>query len=206
MAKTWRNTGRRGKLQKPPPGEPFIWLTRELLASDAWQPLSINARRFMDFLLIEHMNHAGTENGRLKATYAQLEAFGLSSRLIASAIEEAEKVGLIECHRGGMRVATTYTLTWFATDIYTPPSNKWARFQKQKSARRSEGSKPPEVRADASNLPPQVKADATPRSEGPSIFRLGDAFSSEAANPSKTPSSSPAQQNGAIGAPRNDAA
>ena len=29
--------GRAGKLMKPPQGEPWVWLTRELLASDAWR-------------------------------------------------------------------------------------------------------------------------------------------------------------------------
>jgi hypothetical protein len=117
-------------------------LMSPLLASEAWQALSTNARRFVDFLMIEHMNHAGTENGRLKATYGQLEAFGFHPSLITAAIAQAEDVGLVECHRGGMRVATTYTLTWFATDVHTPPSNKWKRFKNQKSAYKAEGSKP----------------------------------------------------------------
>src|SRR5262245_28723444 len=51
--------GRHGKVMRPPPGEPFIWLTREVIESDAWRSLGINARRFIDFLLLDQMNNAG---------------------------------------------------------------------------------------------------------------------------------------------------
>ncbi len=30
-------TGRSASLMRPPDGEPFVWLTRELVGSDAWQ-------------------------------------------------------------------------------------------------------------------------------------------------------------------------
>ena len=165
--------GRRGKAQKPPAGEPWCWLTREMLASQAWRSLSINARRFMDFLLIEHMNHAGTENGGLKATYQQLEQFGLHANKISAAIVDCEKAGLIASERGGMRVATTYTLTWLPSRHDTPASNKWKQFKVQKSTRTSEGNKPAQVRAEGTNLPAQVRADSTPISAGPSISRRG---------------------------------
>ena len=34
----------------PAAGEPWVWLTRELLRSDAWRSLGINGRRVVDFL------------------------------------------------------------------------------------------------------------------------------------------------------------
>lgn len=130
--------GRLGRMLRPPKGEPFAWLTRELLESDAYQSLAINARRFIDFLLIEHMNHAGRENGKLKATHAQLRTFGLSANSVVPAIAQAEAVGLVECHRGGMRVATTCTLTFYPMLNGTPASNRWklyrAPVKNQKSA------------------------------------------------------------------------
>ena len=70
-------------------GEPFVMLTRELLASDTWRALGINARRFVDFLMLENMAHGGKENGRLKAPYEQLETFGVGARYLADAIREA---------------------------------------------------------------------------------------------------------------------
>jgi hypothetical protein len=55
--------------------EPFVMLPRSLIQSDAWRSAGINARRFVDFLLLEHMAHGGKENGKLKAPYRQLEQF-----------------------------------------------------------------------------------------------------------------------------------
>ena len=42
-----------------------VWPTRELRTSDTWRSAGINARRLIDFLLIERMNNAGKENGKL---------------------------------------------------------------------------------------------------------------------------------------------
>lgn len=168
-------TGRRGKLMKPPKGEPWCWLTRELLTSAAWRSLRINGRRFIDFLMLEHMAHAGTENGRLKATYAQLNAFGIPKVKINEAIAEVEGVGLVECKRGGQRVATTYTLTWLPIDGLTPATNKWRRFQNQKSAPTSEGrtsESAPTSEGSASPIPNDSGVESAPTSEGPSILRF----------------------------------
>lgn len=119
----WRNT-----VNRPPKGEPFIWLTRELLTSDAWKAQSKLCRRFIDFLHIEHMNHAGTMNGHLKATYDQLQRAGISRRWIKSVIDEAEALGLVCVQRGGPwwkpNRASTYTLTYYAVDD-TPAENRW---------------------------------------------------------------------------------
>ena len=52
-------------------------MPRELLISDAWRSLSINARRFIDFVLIEYLNNAGKTNGNLKAPRRQLWDFGI---------------------------------------------------------------------------------------------------------------------------------
>src|SRR5690242_8232753 len=101
-----------GKLNRPPAGKSWVWLTLEMMKGDAWRSAGIATRRFIDFLMIEFMQHGGRTNGKLKAPYQQLEQIGISSRLIADAIADADKLGLVDCHRGGMRVATTYTLTW----------------------------------------------------------------------------------------------
>ena len=124
-------TGRDAKLMRPPEGEPFIWLTHELLSSDAWKGLSVNGRRLIDFLLIEHMNHAGTSNGNLMATFKQLVQFGFSRRKIGDAIEEAEKLGLIRCKRGWKRRPSTYRLTFYPDRDRSPPTNEWKKYQRE---------------------------------------------------------------------------
>ena len=124
-------TGRGATLMRPPDGEPFVWLTRELLTSDAWKGLSVNGRRLIDFLLIEHMNHAATENGNLLATYKQLVRYGFSRRKIGDAIEEAEELGLIRCQRGWKRRPSTYRLTFYSDRDRSPPTNEWKTFKRE---------------------------------------------------------------------------
>ena len=48
-------SGRARRLRSPPRGESWIWLTRELLESPAWRALNPNARKLIDFLLVEYM-------------------------------------------------------------------------------------------------------------------------------------------------------
>ena len=63
---TGRSTGRvadkriRSRLG-PPKGEPWVFQTVQMLESPAYQSLSINARRALDRLEIEHRAHAGLE-------------------------------------------------------------------------------------------------------------------------------------------------
>jgi hypothetical protein len=114
-----------GKAQRPPSGEPWIWLTRELVASPAWQSLGISARRVIDFLLIEHMQHGGRENGELLAPRRQLVEFGIRTNGVSAAIEEVERAGLVDCRRGVGRRPSVYSLTWLPLKDGTEPSNRW---------------------------------------------------------------------------------
>lgn len=124
-----KRTGRAGKAHRPPKDEPWIWLTRDLLSRAAWRARSINTARLLDFLCVEHMNHAGTENGNLMATYDQLVAYGLTRSAIRMAIEEAKFLGLIWFKRGGRWAGTnqpsTYRLTFLPDRDGNPPTNEW---------------------------------------------------------------------------------
>jgi hypothetical protein len=106
------------KVPGPPKGQPWIWITREALRSPAWRKLGINARRLIDFLLIEHMNHGGKENGFLLAPRDQLQAFGIGRRLITGAIEEALAAKLIDVKPGIGRRPSTFTLRWLPVAIH----------------------------------------------------------------------------------------
>jgi hypothetical protein len=125
------------KLLGPPGGVPWVWLTRELLASDAWRTMSPHCRRFVDFLLVEHCNHAGRENGRLRATYDQLEQLGLRRKRIRAAINEAVHRGLVEVTmKGGIfgieskRTTSRYRLTWLGClNPQREPTNNWRHYQ-----------------------------------------------------------------------------
>jgi hypothetical protein len=109
-------------------GEPFVMLPRDLLSSDAWRSLSINARRLIDLLMLEHLRHGGRRNGLLMAPRDQLESFGIGRHFISGAIEEVERVGLVDCKRGIGRRPSIYSLTWLPLSDDSPPSNHWRSY------------------------------------------------------------------------------
>lgn len=130
--------GRKGKNIRPPKGKPWVWHTGELLVSPAWRAQSINCRRLLDCLEVDHMNHAGTENGKLMATHDQLREWGIGGRHIRPAIEEAEFLGFITVQRGGRwgctNTPSTFRLTYLPCRDNFPPSNDWERRTKEEIA------------------------------------------------------------------------
>src|SRR5262249_47400861 len=103
----------------------FVKLPRTLLESEAWRSLGINARRFLEFLMLEHMRHGGKENGSLLAPRRQLEQYGIGARYISRAVGEAERLGAVCCERGIGRRPSMYALTWLPTGDGSAPSNRW---------------------------------------------------------------------------------
>jgi hypothetical protein len=131
-----KHSGRMKARLGPPEGLPWVWVTRELLESAAWHGLSINARRVIDRLQIEHMSQGGQENGRLFCTHRQLHAFGINKDAVTAAIRECEFLGLIRYERGGLnpgsRLPSTYRLTWLPVIqrssfgiMVEPATNEW---------------------------------------------------------------------------------
>jgi hypothetical protein len=113
---------------QPPPDQPWVWQSRSLRQSDAWRSAGINARRVIDFLLLEHMRHGGQANGRLKAPHRQLEVFGIGARYVTEAIRETEELGLVDSSHRRQRVASTYALTWLPLYDGTPATNRWKTY------------------------------------------------------------------------------
>jgi hypothetical protein len=107
--------------------EAFVKMPRDLIASDAWRALNINARRFLDFLMIEHMRHGGKENGKLLAPRRQIQRFGIGARFVSGAIEEAERLGFVDCKRGVGRQPSLYALTWLPLANGTQPTKRYLR-------------------------------------------------------------------------------
>ncbi len=102
----------------PPHGEPWVWITANLLASCAWRGMTVNARRVLDRILLEHMAHAGKENGSLQVTHRQFIEAGVSRDYVADAIDELAHLRLIKITirgRGGVGVghSNRFLLTWF---------------------------------------------------------------------------------------------
>ena len=123
------------KLNKPPADTSWIWLTRPMIESDAWCKLSLAATRIVYRVAIEHMLHAGTENGNLIVTYNDFEKFGIRRGSIKAAIDEAVAKGWIlitergRPSTGQARWPTRYALGWLPLKDGTPPLNRWKRWK-----------------------------------------------------------------------------
>lgn len=122
-------TRRVKELNKPPRGEQWIWLTRELLESPAFRGLSGTARQVLFELCIEHTAHGGTENGNLIRTYEQLSSAGVRRPSLPSAISELQEFGFIDVRKGlyfrGTHTPSRYALTWLPLPNGEKPTNRW---------------------------------------------------------------------------------
>lgn len=111
------------------PETPFSWHNREFLVSDAWRSRSLNLCKLLDFLEVDHLNHAQRENGNLIATYDQLVDYGLTRSQIRPAIEEGEFLGLLKCERGGRwadkNIPSKFRLTYYPDSDMNPATNEW---------------------------------------------------------------------------------
>ena len=131
-----KSSGRIGRLMKPPKDVSWVWLRRDLMLSDAWLKQSRICRLFVDALLLDLMANAGQENGRLKATYDQLDDLGLSRSSVSKAIAEAAQLGLACCMKKGGRYGGTnrpseYRLTFYPMlsdeGVFCHATNDWKR-------------------------------------------------------------------------------
>jgi hypothetical protein len=73
--------------------EAFVTHPLSLRLSPAWQALPNNARRILDRLEVEHMQHGGADNGHLPCTYADFEKAGVRRKSIALAIRQCVALG-----------------------------------------------------------------------------------------------------------------
>ena len=124
------------KFNRPPSGEGWLWLTGELINSLAWRSMSVNCRKLIDRLLLEHCNHGGLDNGRLVCTYKDFQDYGLTRNKIRPAIEEADFLGLVK-HQRGERVfaknqPNVYRITFYGTSEARDPTNEWKRITKER--------------------------------------------------------------------------
>ncbi|MBL4886393.1 MAG: hypothetical protein JKY95_17920 [Planctomycetaceae bacterium] len=125
------NSARRKSGQKNtiPKDQPFVWFTRSMLESVAFKALSGNAHKTLSRLLIEHMAHAGTENGNLICTYNNFADYGVRRQSIATAVRQLEYMGFIRVEKGwaysGEHLPSKYRITWLPSADGTPATNEW---------------------------------------------------------------------------------
>lgn len=117
---------------RPPQDDGWMWHSRSMLASPAWMALPLNARRVIDRLALEHLEHGRLENGRLIVTSKNFQAYGVRHDSIADAIAQAEALGFVDVTvRGrpawsaGGPMSSQYGLTWLPRCDCTGASNRW---------------------------------------------------------------------------------
>ena len=117
---------------------PFIPYRREMIESPAFRALSNSALRILHRLEIEHMAHAGTENGNLVCTYQDFVDYGLSMGAIKPALSQLVALGFIEIKiqgrrsSGGVKMPSCYRLTYLPeSGVDAKPTDEWARMDEQ---------------------------------------------------------------------------
>jgi hypothetical protein len=131
------NVKLRERRNRPPDGEPWVWLTRELLESDAWRTMPRATRLVVDRVMIEHMAHAGTQNGALIVTYADFIRSGSRRAGLPEAISDAAARGLITVTQKGRassgpdRWPSKYALGWLPLLDGSSPSNRWKAWRRR---------------------------------------------------------------------------
>ena len=113
----------------------------DLLKSPVWDVLSNTARKIIARIEIELANHGGKDNGKLPVTYEQFRQYGISRRLVARSIREAEALGIISCKhgRGGnadLRQPSLFGLTYRRTDN-APATDDWRRITTKSEAKKT---------------------------------------------------------------------
>jgi hypothetical protein len=104
-----------------------------MLQSPAWQAMPAVARQIVDRIVIEHLNHAGQENGKLPVSYDDFAKYGVRRQSVMFAIDAAMALGWIDIvdhgHRGAadVRRAARYALTWVDRHDGKPRTNRWKR-------------------------------------------------------------------------------
>lgn len=120
----------------------FVGHIPALLMSAAWRARSISLVRLLDRLEVEHIAHAGRENGFLRVTYNQFVEYGIGRRFIRGAIEEGEQLGLLKVTATGFYTGpmpgepSTYQLLYLHWKFvpatgppqYLQPAHDWQHF------------------------------------------------------------------------------
>ena len=130
------------KMNRPPEGTSWCWLTADMLASPAWRALTGNAMKIVMRIALEHLRHGGVENGKLPVTYTDFVKFGVRRNTVRESILVAQHLGFIDRTstgevpwHGDIRAPGTFSLTWLPRYNGAPPSNRWTKIKDDADAR-----------------------------------------------------------------------
>src|SRR5262249_18637956 len=105
-----------------------------MIESPAYRALSLQARKIMRRLEIEHCAHGGAENGRLPCTYDDFVKYGCWRKGISLALVEAWALGFLQIVSIGKRPfgeipgrPSTYRLTYLHSHDRSAATNEWKK-------------------------------------------------------------------------------
>jgi hypothetical protein len=116
------------------------WIAHRLtlVVSPPWRLRPKPLMTILERLEVEHMRHAGKENGNLCVSYDQLVEAGVSRKMIRAAENAGEALGLLavkpsETLQGNIRGASEYRLTYVPEKGRRAPSDEWLDVSREKA-------------------------------------------------------------------------
>ena len=141
MNNNFRRGGIAGRKRKNKISEQFVYYTRDMIDSPAYRALSLQARKVLRRLELEHMAHGGQDNGKLPCRYHDFINYGCRKNGLSAALIEVEVLGFSKTMTLGTRAfgnipgkASTFLLTYLPT-ADAPSTNDWKRISSVKEAR-----------------------------------------------------------------------
>jgi hypothetical protein len=141
MSSKWRRGGIPGRKRRTQIEGQWVAYTREMIESPAYRALSLQGRKILRRLEIEHCAHGGAENGRLPCTYDDFVAYGCWRNGITAALIEVQALGFTQVMSIGRRAyadvpgqASTYRLTYLPAHD-GPATDKWKNIESDQAAR-----------------------------------------------------------------------
>jgi len=99
----WRRGGIAGSKRKNKISEQFVYYTRGMIDSPAYRALSLQARKVLRRLELEHMAHGGQDNGKLPCRYHDFINYGCRKNGLSAALIEVEALGFAKTVTLGTR-------------------------------------------------------------------------------------------------------
>src|SRR5262245_59665330 len=109
----------------------------DMLESPAYRALSLSAHRVISRIEIELARHGGNDNGRLPVTKLDFIEYGVSDRLVAPVIREAEALGFMRVTERGRVGNSEYhkpnlfflTFAQACDNRSNPPTHDWKKIK-----------------------------------------------------------------------------
>jgi hypothetical protein len=131
----WKNTAEGKTIRRYKITAQWAWSPREALESPAYRALSLSGHRVLARIQLEHLEHAGKENGKLPVTFRDFNEYGVHWNAIAPGIREVRALGFIRITQEGWSGngewcrPNKFALTHLPTKDNPKPTEDWKRIE-----------------------------------------------------------------------------